>query len=211
MPNAVKPTRKLHIPPGGGAWSRVDVGDDLFIGSTEGGFFGLEEYRPSARSTPDHLKQHKPDHREAKDSKVALSNRRSGQTPDTDQPTSEHTKDARIIRRKRRKVSKAGSRQVGDLPDASKASLHTELAEQEVHASENLSSGLAPDITPVTAWNQYGLDGRLLHTLAELGFSAPTPIQQECLPSAVRDKRDIIGAAQTVIIALLDSKPCEFV
>jgi ATP-dependent RNA helicase DDX24/MAK5 len=34
--------------------------------------------------------------------------------------------------------------------------------------------------------------------LAEIGFSAPTQVQAECLPAAIRDRRDIIGAAQTV-------------
>ena len=29
------------------------------------------------------------------------------------------------------------------------------------------------------------------------GFSEPTDIQKECLPAAIRDKKDIIGAAQT--------------
>lgn len=30
-------------------WSRVEVGDDFFIGSGEGGFFGLEEYKPKGQ------------------------------------------------------------------------------------------------------------------------------------------------------------------
>jgi len=36
-----------------------------------------------------------------------------------------------------------------------------------------------------------------LNALSRLGFSAPTHIQAECLPAAIRDRRDIIGAAQT--------------
>ncbi|KAK9811744.1 hypothetical protein WJX72_009411 [[Myrmecia] bisecta] len=33
--------------------------------------------------------------------------------------------------------------------------------------------------------------------IAKLGFSKPTPIQSECLLPAIRDRRDVIGAAQT--------------
>jgi hypothetical protein len=34
--------------------------------------------------------------------------------------------------------------------------------------------------------------------LSKMGFSAPTHVQAECIPAAVRDRRDVIGAAQTV-------------
>ena len=34
------------------------------------------------------------------------------------------------------------------------------------------------------------------------GFAAPTPIQEACLMPAIRGRRDIIGAAQTVKIWL---------
>lgn len=50
----------------------------------------------------------------------------------------------------------------------------------------------------ITAWGHFGLSAGLLDTLSALGFSTPTPIQMDCLPYALRDKRDIIGAAQTV-------------
>ncbi|EFN53171.1 hypothetical protein CHLNCDRAFT_15504, partial [Chlorella variabilis] len=33
--------------------------------------------------------------------------------------------------------------------------------------------------------------------LGRLGFEAPTHVQAECLPAAIRDRRDVIGAAQT--------------
>ena len=54
----------------------------------------------------------------------------------------------------------------------------------------------------VSAWEGYGLGPRVLRALASIGFEQPTPIQAECLPPAIRDRRDIIGAAQTVRIAV---------
>ena len=48
------------------------------------------------------------------------------------------------------------------------------------------------------AWSGLELDSQILDAIASLGFEQPTSIQQECLPAAIRDRRDVIGAAQTV-------------
>jgi hypothetical protein len=50
----------------------------------------------------------------------------------------------------------------------------------------------------VRAWYPFRLHKTILGALSGLGFGAPTHIQAECIPAAVRDRRDIIGAAQTV-------------
>ncbi|KAL6771203.1 hypothetical protein ACKKBF_B34340 [Auxenochlorella protothecoides x Auxenochlorella symbiontica] len=47
------------------------------------------------------------------------------------------------------------------------------------------------------AWEGLGLHEEILGVLSTCGFSAPTAVQVACLPSALRDRRDIIGAAQT--------------
>lgn len=52
----------------------------------------------------------------------------------------------------------------------------------------------------VTAWEGHGLGAALLDAISSMGFEQPTPIQQECLLPAIRDRRDLIGAAQTVCI-----------
>ena len=41
------------------------------------------------------------------------------------------------------------------------------------------------------------MEPEILEAVSRLGFTAPTQIQAECLPSAIRDRLDIIGAAQT--------------
>ncbi len=48
------------------------------------------------------------------------------------------------------------------------------------------------------AWQGLGLGPRVIAAIAGLGFEEPTPIQRECMLPAIRDRRDIIGAAQTV-------------
>ena len=67
------------------------------------------------------------------------------------------------------------------------------IAEEAAGEGELLDSGV-----DVSAWDPFNLDAKVRGALARLGFSQPTPIQQECLPAAIRDRRDIIGAAQTV-------------
>ena len=62
-----------------------------------------------------------------------------------------------------------------------------QAAEQRADAAQDLS-----------AWDDYGLDQLVIDSLGQQGFTAPTPIQHECLPAAVRGGADIIGAAQTV-------------
>ncbi len=48
------------------------------------------------------------------------------------------------------------------------------------------------------AWHGLGLGPRVIAAIKTLGFDEPTPIQRECMLPAIRDRRDIIGAAQTV-------------
>ncbi len=48
------------------------------------------------------------------------------------------------------------------------------------------------------AWQGLGLGPGVIAAIATLGFDEPTPIQRECMLPAIRDRRDIIGAAQTV-------------
>lgn len=48
------------------------------------------------------------------------------------------------------------------------------------------------------AWQGLGLGPGVIAAIAGLGFEEPTPIQRECMLPAIRDRRDVIGAAQTV-------------
>ena len=50
----------------------------------------------------------------------------------------------------------------------------------------------------MSAWTELYLPAPVLRSLDELGFTSPTPIQALCLPPAIRDRLDIVGAAETV-------------
>ncbi|MDA8155348.1 MAG: DEAD/DEAH box helicase [Actinomycetota bacterium] len=47
-----------------------------------------------------------------------------------------------------------------------------------------------------TNFNEFGISDKVLIALSEMGFEAPTPIQQAAMPQALKGK-DIIGQAQT--------------
>lgn len=49
----------------------------------------------------------------------------------------------------------------------------------------------------VSAWKDLFVPAPVLTALSALGFTAPTPIQALTLPSAIRDRLDILGAAET--------------
>lgn len=53
-------------------------------------------------------------------------------------------------------------------------------------------------ISGMEAWKDLFVPAAVLTALKENGFTYPTPIQAQVLPPAIRDKLDILGAAETV-------------
>uniref|UniRef100_A0A8P4K9R6 ATP-dependent RNA helicase n=1 Tax=Dicentrarchus labrax TaxID=13489 RepID=A0A8P4K9R6_DICLA len=58
-------------------------------------------------------------------------------------------------------------------------------------------SGSIDKNTDVSAWKDLFVPSPVLKALSSLGFGSPTPIQALTLPSAIRDRMDILGAAET--------------
>ena len=52
----------------------------------------------------------------------------------------------------------------------------------------------------MSAWDDYHLDSKITAALANQSFSAPTEIQSAVLEVALKERRDLIGAAETVTI-----------
>ena len=69
------------------------------------------------------------------------------------------------------------------------------LQPQQQQQQEEADAAM-PDID-MSAWERFDLHPDLVKALARQGFSAPTPIQDAVLEPAIRDRRDVIGAAQT--------------
>lgn len=58
-------------------------------------------------------------------------------------------------------------------------------------------SGSDDQDADVSAWKDLFVPSPVLKALSSLGFSSPTAIQALALPSAIRDRKDILGAAET--------------
>lgn len=52
----------------------------------------------------------------------------------------------------------------------------------------------------MAAWKDLFVPKEVLQALCKNKFFAPTPIQAMALPSAIRDRKDVVGAAETVIV-----------
>lgn len=50
----------------------------------------------------------------------------------------------------------------------------------------------------MAAWKDLFVPKEVLRALCKNNFLSPTPIQAMALPSAIRDRKDIVGAAETV-------------
>ena len=96
-------------------------------------------------------------------------------------------KEGNKIRRKRKK-----NRDESEITSSA-----AEPTEAGTASQTRIEENEEPIHLDMSAWTDLFLDRRIMHELARLGFVAPTHIQAECLPAAIRDRRDIIGAAQT--------------
>lgn len=70
-------------------------------------------------------------------------------------------------------------------------------AAAEKAAAAAAASAEAARRVDISAWKDLQLHPSVEGAIAALGFEAPTHVQAECLPAAIRDRRDVIGAAQT--------------
>lgn len=91
---------------------------------------------------------------------------------------------------KKSKAAKAKAAKATQAANAEDATSNGGEAEQLQEAAEAA-------MVDVSAWGDFELDPAIEGSLARMGFAAPTHIQAECISAAVRDRRDIIGAAQT--------------
>ncbi|KAL4459000.1 hypothetical protein ABPG75_013865 [Micractinium tetrahymenae] len=70
-------------------------------------------------------------------------------------------------------------------------------AAAEAAAAKAAAAAEAAATVDISAWKELQLHPAIEKAIAALGFEAPSHVQAECLPAAIRDRRDIIGAAQT--------------
>uniref|UniRef100_A0A1I8ISD1 ATP-dependent RNA helicase n=3 Tax=Macrostomum lignano TaxID=282301 RepID=A0A1I8ISD1_9PLAT len=98
-------------------------------------------------------------------------------------------KNRRKLKLKRKKAKKAAA-----------ASKSRNLASQEIQkpaAEETKPEQSANSSLDMSMWESLGVCQQIVAALRDLGFAEPTAIQREAIPAALRDRRDVLGAAET--------------
>ncbi|KAM6444579.1 ATP-dependent RNA helicase DDX24 [Rhynochetos jubatus] len=103
--------------------------------------------------------------------------------------SSSSTKDA--PKKKKNKVAK------NKVSQAQEALPSVATSKKVKNWTTEVLSASADHKADVSAWKDLFVPEPVLRALSCLGFSAPTPIQALALPSAIRDKMDVLGAAET--------------
>ncbi|XP_064625673.1 ATP-dependent RNA helicase DDX24-like isoform X2 [Lineus longissimus] len=97
-------------------------------------------------------------------------------------------------RKAKRKRKKKVKQKEASLPKKQKVSADA-VVEDSSKGSETAGSKISTaDMSP---WKNLFVPPLVLKALEEQGFTCPTPIQSLTLPSAIRDRKDIVGAAET--------------
>jgi ATP-dependent RNA helicase DDX24/MAK5 len=163
-------------------WKQVEVGDELLVGSDHFGFMGLEELDPSEVGNIESL----------------LDTSRLEKRDDPEKKVKQKGQSKEDMLEYIAKLERENAALKSSQNDAKKTKKKTKRTKKNIAKEEKDKA--TPDTAPavdVSAWQDYHLEDNIVDSLSRLGFSAPTQIQAECLPSAIRDRMDIIGAAQT--------------
>ncbi|RXN22844.1 ATP-dependent RNA helicase DDX24 [Labeo rohita] len=109
-------------------------------------------------------------------------------------PETQHKTPKKKKRQRKKKKKKA-------LPGDAEAQAEPGVAAQSQKKTKSWSRpalvGSEGSGADVSAWKDLFVPEPVLKALSVLGYSAPTPIQALALPPAIRDRLDILGAAET--------------
>ena len=213
-------------------WKHVTVGDDLMLGSTESGFMGLEVLEPedaplfgnhktqrwsADNGESDDFTEAQLDDAQATDKEGQRSSNKAkaADTPskkakhggEAAKPPSESSKlaalEAKIATLEAENSAlKAHGSGEAVKPVKEKKAAKSAAKTTVTTAPEGQQPAAKEEQVDISAWSQFELHAKIAAAIAEAGFTQPTPIQEQCLLPAIRDRRDVIGAAQTVSSAM---------
>uniref|UniRef100_A0A8C2ZCC0 ATP-dependent RNA helicase n=2 Tax=Cyclopterus lumpus TaxID=8103 RepID=A0A8C2ZCC0_CYCLU len=84
-----------------------------------------------------------------------------------------------------------------EKPTQDKVTKHPKNKKQIKNWTNAAMTGSDDKHADVSAWKDLFVPSPVLKALSSLGFSSPSPIQALALPPAIRDRMDIVGAAET--------------
>nr|XP_057946716.1 ATP-dependent RNA helicase DDX24 [Doryrhamphus excisus]XP_057946718.1 ATP-dependent RNA helicase DDX24 [Doryrhamphus excisus] len=109
------------------------------------------------------------------------------------------TEDKRKLKKKSKRNKKKKQNSAEEETKASKSSPDEPIKpkKQLKNWTNAALSGSRVKNTDISAWKDLFVPPVVLKALSDLGFTSPTPIQTLVLPPAIRDRMDILGAAET--------------
>jgi len=160
-------------------WTVVDVPDDALLGAEEDGFMGLEVLDPETLS---------------KDQITTLESFNKPEAPLSAKQVQNNEKRAAEKKQKAKEKKQRAKEKKRAMKEFDTAAAADAAASLSPPSKQKKQGG---DID-VSAWDPLNLHPAIMAVLkSSLRFPTPTQIQAEAIPAAIRDKRDIIGAAQT--------------
>lgn len=167
-------------------WKKVETG--VIDNPTDTGFFMLEEV-PA-------------DQYKIVDGKFTFQNIEKPKDQEIEKSTKTNAEpkvsEKRKKKKKRKKTKESGEKNENEASalssnEQTKTSASNDNDDKESDRQEQLETTAGDYLE----WDQYGLHEKILSGLQKLEFKSPTEIQKACLPRAIRDGRDILGAAET--------------
>lgn len=95
---------------------------------------------------------------------------------------------------KRRRLKRTGKAEAAPDLTAENEKLRKELAELRSKTQSQEEDLAAAELS---AWAEFELHPLILVGLSRQGFKTPTPVQARCLHPALRQRKDVVGAAET--------------
>ncbi|CAJ0943009.1 unnamed protein product, partial [Mesorhabditis belari] len=92
------------------------------------------------------------------------------------------------------KSKKMRKKSFSDKQKSKEVSENSDEDNEEIAVDDNTP---VDDIVDLSAWLEFSLPEEIMRGLKSLKFSSPTEIQRLVLPSAIRDRLDVLGAAET--------------
>ncbi|KAK2167677.1 hypothetical protein LSH36_25g03069 [Paralvinella palmiformis] len=203
-----------------GKWKDVKINPNIFMGQDFSGFVCMQELADYdvIQSKPVVKKEKQIDEKKSKH-KEKVSTKRglmsadvhedsaTNQNLDIDHPLKKKRKtkhpDMNIIQPELEGKSDSVEKHKDLLNVSSKIQKQASLKKKKFKCDKSQLTELtddkkkAHDVQDMSAWQNLFVPAPVLTALAEKGFTSPTPIQALTLAPAIRDRMDVIGAAET--------------
>eukprot|EP01130_Rhizamoeba_saxonica_P016804 TRINITY_DN7839_c0_g1_i2.p1 TRINITY_DN7839_c0_g1~~TRINITY_DN7839_c0_g1_i2.p1 ORF type:complete len:686 (+),score=165.46 TRINITY_DN7839_c0_g1_i2:1-2058(+) len=172
-------------------WDQVEVDQSLY-----GGFLSLEVLDPKDLGDVVYGENLIEQDNQQTDAQTELTVSHQDETPD--EPKKNPKKRKRGNRSKKNSQNKNHKNNSNNKPKKKKVKIEVEDQAKDMEVEKNTDGReVNYDDFDFTEWYPFGLHPLLLKGIAKEGFTSPTPIQAKSIPYALRDRKDIVGAAET--------------